>query len=103
MKIYPTIYNYIAPYRGPKNHKELSKLITSIKHDIETVKLTAKDHKDIIKSNIKFIVEKTDINNSNIEPICLLEQEKYEYKSLSEITAKLNSIDLKLDQMISEL
>lgn len=103
MRIYPTLYRYNAPYRGPKNYKEINKVMTSIAYDIDTVKEISREHEDSIESNMDFYIYKNSECISNLEPQGEIESNILEFKPGITMAKAVNSMDDRLDNMIKNI
>ena len=103
MKIYPTIYRYNAPYRGPKNSEELNKLLTSIRHDINVMQKTTEEHRKIINENFLFSLYRQTECNSNIDTNGLIDNKQINFSSIREIATSINAIEDSLDNMLKNL
>lgn len=103
MKIYPTIYRYNAPYRGPKNSDELNKLLTSIGHDIDVMHKVIEEHKEFIDENFLFSLYRKEECNSNIETNGLIDGKQANFLSVRELATSINSIENNLDNMLKNL
>lgn len=103
MEIYPTLYRYNAPYRGPRDFKEINKVLTSIGHDIGVVEEAIRDQKESIDRNLRYYQEEKGDYVANIDSYGKIQGIHVELLSQKEIRNKLNSMSLNLDRMIANL
>jgi hypothetical protein len=99
--IHPSIYNTVATYRGPKHSKELSKLFTSIVHDLGV----ANNELDALRqsqiNNLLFCLKET--NTTQNIPVTNLNGEQYKYVGVDNLSNKVNNIKLKANKIMAEL
>jgi hypothetical protein len=103
MKIYPTLYRYNAPYRGPRSYRELNKVLTSIGHDISKAKEANLVHSEAIETNIRFCNTKDGTEVSNFNSSAVIGEETRSFQPLNEIRKKINSMDDKLDNILKNI
>lgn len=109
MRIYPTIYRYNASYRGPKDSRELNKVVTSIKYDIGTSSKVLLEHQEVINSNLNYLVNGKAASVSNINPTGIIGNDangeviSCKFRPIQEVSNGLNSISTKLDNILKNL
>jgi hypothetical protein len=101
--IFPSISKYNAPYRGSRNRKELSNILTSIWYDINVLYKTYAKHNEDLKKNISYSMEGRGEPVSNISANVQINQEEVKYRSINNMVHNLDSIETILDNMLRNL
>lgn len=102
--IYPSLYRYNAPYRGPRDSKELSKTLTSIKYDIDTLTAEAKRQENDISNNIKHAIGEIDTAlTDKMTTAVEINEDDQKYEGLNYVQIKLRLIDRELDAFMRNL
>ena len=113
--IYPTMYSFNAPYRGPKASKDIDKLFTSIIYDVSTVSTELASQSNKTYTNLKFCV------NASVDPFTIFQTAgtidgiDYNYRGIDTkkdevveesdlgLNQSLNNIEMKLDHILENL
>lgn len=103
MKLFPTLFAYNAPLRGPKNYRDLNKVITGINYDLESVRKVNLQHEVDILTNNYYITEGIGESISDIPQAGVVNDEAYNYCGTEDISSQLNYINNKLDNMLKKL
>lgn len=102
--IYPSFYKYNAPYRGPRDSKELNKTLTSIKHDINIAKLENEKHRDAIYENIKHAIGSSDkAMTGEMNTAVELNGELQKYEGIDVLSNKLRDMESQLNAFLKNL
>lgn len=107
--IYPTISAYNAPYRGPRNLKDINNFLTSANYDIKTALASSQAQTSHINQNLGYAYgEKTEVvsNFNNYQRVENPEKEfssNLAYTSVTELDRKLSDMEVKLKSMLKNL
>lgn len=102
--IYPSLYRYNAPYRGPRDSKELSKTLTSIKYDLQIAGAEAEKHKGFIYGNINHALGITDTAvTGSMNTVVELNEIQQQYEGIDSLINKLRIMEKQLDVFLKNL
>jgi hypothetical protein len=101
--IYPSIYSYNAPYRGPKEDKEISKLFSSIEHDLITVYDALTDKDAVLPSNLEFFICGDGSLSVKTETASIINDSLYSYKGIDDIARDMNGMSMRINNILEKL
>lgn len=107
--IYPTISPYNAPYRGPRNLKDINNFLTSANYDVKSALAHSKVQKTHIDRNLGHAYGQRVETISNLNNYQRVENPEKEfseniaYTSVKELDQKLSDMETKLRGMLKNL
>jgi hypothetical protein len=101
--IYPSIYNFNAPYRGPKEDKEIKKLFTSITHDISVVFTELEAENITFSNNLKFCVSANIDPPLNIDTAAVINDSMYSYQGITKLSQSIDNMQSRINQILENL
>lgn len=101
--IFPSIYPYKAPFRGPKVKNEINKLFSSVVHDISIVYNELEKKSAVIPDNLKFQMMSDRIPLTNVPTVRAIENEVYIYKGVDNLANSLNGMSMRIEHILENL
>jgi len=101
--VHPTIYSFNAPYRGPKESKEVNKLFTSITYDISIVYDELVRLGILTTDNLRFCVNAGAQPQMEFTSAGNINSEHYNYKNINALNQKLNALDSIAQNILADL
>jgi hypothetical protein len=102
--IYPTIYKYNAPYRGPKSAKEINKVLTTVAHDSEEVYKELTRQAEMARENHKHGIGLSDtFYSENMTGYTETGDFSQGFKGLVEMEKSIRDMDRMLDAYLRNL
>jgi len=80
--IYPSIYSFNAPYRGPKQSKEINKLFTSIAYDLAAVETESEDQNVKAKDILSFYIKTEPSPSTRFPTAGIIDGTNYKYAGI---------------------
>lgn len=102
--IYPTVYFFNAPYRGPKSRIEINKIFTSIIYDIATVYDEAAMQEEQVPKNLSYCTENRGELGIDLDTAGLVNgTDNYSYIGTHTMGKKINNLMFKAEEILKNL
>lgn len=101
--IHPSIYSFSAPYRGPKESKEVNKVFTSIIYDLLDVYNELLQLSSTSNNNLAFCINQEKEPKTEFPTAGLIGDTNYSYKSVIKISQSINAANMRIDQILENL
>jgi hypothetical protein len=97
------MYNFNAPYRGPRDSKEMQKLFASIGHDITVAYNELEEKNDILPKALEFCIVADIESPIDVDTAAIINSTSYSYKGTNELTKNINDISMRINHILEIL
>jgi hypothetical protein len=101
--IYPSIHRYNAPYRGPRDKRELGNVMTSIWYDINVLYDSCDVQRLNSDNNVKYAMSGSETPTLNGSTSPSLNNEEVSYRDINDMVHSIDSMSTLLNNALKNL
>lgn len=101
--IYPGIYSYNAPFRGPKESKEISKFFVSVVHDISVGAGEITEQATQAEDNLIFCLNSGRQPGAGLQTAATINGENFAYQGVWAVSTRINATEAIVDRILEDL